>query len=92
MHVSWIWRLAIGDWRMAKAVKKKGSKERDPARCRCGFDLEHPLVQPMLHFSPIKWVLLCFGATPYPTWVEYQCTRCETILKSTDDPKVMATF
>lgn len=75
---------------MAKAAKKRSAGERKT--CRCGFDLEHPLVQPMLHFSPIKWVLLCFGATPYPTWVEYQCTRCETTLKSTDDPKVLATF
>lgn len=74
------------------ATEEKKRTAGKGRKCRCGYDLEHPLVQPKLHFSPIKWVLLCMGATPYPTWVEYQCTRCETTLKSTDDPKVMATF
>ncbi|CAN5359320.1 hypothetical protein BH09MYX1_BH09MYX1_50820 [soil metagenome] len=69
-----------------KPAKAKGQV------CRCGYEIEHPAIQPKLHFSPIKWILLCMGATPYPTWVEYQCTRCETTLKSTDDPKVLATF
>lgn len=50
------------------------------------------MVQPKLHFSAIKWVLLCFGATPYPSYVEYQCCRCETTLGGTSDPKVLSKF
>jgi len=50
------------------------------------------MVAPRLHFSPPKWVLLCLGAAPYPSRVDYQCTRCMTILHSTTDQKVLETF
>jgi len=63
-----------------------------PARCPCGFGLEHPLVAPRLHFSAPKWVLLCLGATPYPSRVDYCCTRCEVVLGSTDERAVLETF
>ncbi len=63
-----------------------------PQRCKCGFRIEHPLVQPRLHFSPPKWVLLCLGATPYPSRVDYLCTRCSVVLDSTDDRKDMEKF
>ncbi len=82
--------MAIVTDRATRKASQKG--KRGGKTCRCGFDREHPMVQPKLHFSAIKWVLLCFGATPYPTWIEYQCSRCETTLETTDDPKVMATF
>lgn len=63
-----------------------------PERCKCGYRLEHPMVAPRLHFSPPKWILLCLGATPYPSRVDYCCTRCDVVLRSTDDAKVLETF
>jgi hypothetical protein len=62
------------------------------ARCRCGHDLENPFVVPELHFSPPKWVLLCFGATPYPSRVDYHCTVCDTTIGTTKDPDVLHAF
>jgi hypothetical protein len=50
------------------------------------------MVAPRLHFSPPKWVLLCLGATPYPSRVDTVCSRCNTVLASTDDKKVLETF
>jgi hypothetical protein len=67
-------------------------QKKFPERCRCGFRLDHPLVAPRLHFSAPKWVLLCFGATPYPSRVDYVCTRCNQVLESTKDRKVLETF
>ena len=75
---------------MLRVVAKK--QKKFPERCRCGFRLEHPLVAPRLHFSAPKWVLLCLGATPYPSRVDYHCTRCGVVLASTDELKVMQTF
>ena len=49
------------------------------------------MVAPRLHFSPPKWVLLCLGATPYPSRVDYHCTRCDVVLDSTKE-KVLRTF
>jgi hypothetical protein len=63
-----------------------------PERCRCGFRLDHPLVAPRLHFSAPKWALLLLGATPYPSRVDYHCTRCNVVLHSTDDRAVLETF
>jgi DNA-directed RNA polymerase subunit RPC12/RpoP len=68
------------------------AQKKFPERCRCGFRLDHPLVGPRLHFSAPKWVLLCFGATPYPTRVDYVCSRCGVVFDSTKDPKVLETF
>ena len=62
------------------------------AHCHCGYGLDHPFVVPELHFSPPKWVLLVLGATPYPSRVDYHCTRCDDVLKSTSDPEVLRTF
>ena len=28
-----------------------------PEKCRCGYKLNHPMVQPRLRFSAPKWVL-----------------------------------
>ncbi len=67
-------------------------RRKFPQRCECGFDLSHPLVAPRLHFSAPKWVLLCFGATPYPSRVDYHCTRCNVVLDSTRDRNVLETF
>ena len=67
-------------------------KKKFPERCACGFKVEHPLVQPRLHFSPPKWILLCLGATPYPSRVDTVCTRCQTILGSTKDQAVLEKF
>jgi hypothetical protein len=67
-------------------------KKKFPERCRCGFRPDHPLVAPRLHFSAPKWVLLCFGATPYPSRVDTVCTRCQTVFDSTKDKKVLETF
>ncbi len=61
-------------------------------RCRCGFELTHPLVAPELHFSAPKWLLLCLGATPYPTRVEYHCTKCDGVVGTTKDPAILHTF
>ncbi len=47
---------------------------------------------PRLHFSPIGWVFLCLGATPYPIRVDYLCCRCNVMLGSTRERKVMRTF
>ncbi len=71
-------------------AKKK--KRTFPERCKCGYKLEHPMVQPRLHFSPPKWILLCLGATPYPSRVDYYCTRCTVVLRSTDEQNVLETF
>ena len=60
--------------------------------CPCGLDLSHPLVQPTLSFSLLKWAVLCMGATPYPSRVDYTCSRCNTVLDSTDKREVLETF
>jgi hypothetical protein len=63
-----------------------------PGHCKCGFDLSHPMVAPALRFSAPKWVLLCMGATPYPSRVDYECTRCHEVLATTDAAEVLQTF
>ena len=63
-----------------------------PKRCACGLDLSHPLVQPTLRFSIPKWVVLCLGATPYPSRVDYTCSRCNTVLDSTTKKEVLESF
>jgi DNA-directed RNA polymerase subunit RPC12/RpoP len=68
------------------------AQKKFPERCRCGFRLAHPLVGPRLHFSAPKWVLLCMGATPYPSRVDYVCSRCSVVLDSTNEKKVLETF
>jgi len=75
---------------MLRVVAKK--QKTFPRRCRCGFGLDHPLVAPRLHFSPPKWILLCLGATPYPSRVDYHCTRCEVVLRSTDERAELEKF
>jgi hypothetical protein len=67
-------------------------KTQFPKRCPCGLDLSHPLVQPTLRFSILKWAVLCMGATPYPTRVDYTCSRCNTVLDSTTRKEVLETF
>ena len=67
-------------------------KKTFPERCKCGYRLDHPMVAPRLHFSPPKWILLCLGATPYPSRVDYCCSRCEVVLQSTFEQKVLETF
>lgn len=63
-----------------------------PEKCRCGYDLTHPLVETKEHYSGGGWVLLVMGATPLPVRVDYVCTRCETKLGSTTDPKVLRDY
>ncbi len=65
---------------------------KSSVRCQCGHDLENPYVVPELHFAPLKWVLLCLGATPYPSRVDYTCTRCNATLAHTKDPEVLHAF
>ena len=75
---------------MAKTPRTK--KQTFPQKCRCGYRLDHPMVQPRLRFSAPKWVLLCLGATPYPSRVDYYCSRCDVVLDSTDKKEVLETF
>lgn len=67
-------------------------KAQFPKHCRCGLDLSHPLVQPTLQFSALKWLILCMGATPYPSRVDYTCSRCNTVLDSTTKKQILETF
>ena len=63
-----------------------------PEKCRCGYDLRNPMVETKEHYSGPGWVLLFMGATPLPVRVDYRCTRCEVVLGTTTDPKVLRNY
>jgi hypothetical protein len=67
-------------------------EKSSPKTCRCGHDISHPLVHPEPKYSAGGWVLLMLGATPSPIYAYYQCSRCQQVLGTTRDPKVLREF
>lgn len=63
-----------------------------PQTCRCGHDLQHPLVHPEPKYTTAGWLMLLLGATPSPTHALYVCSRCSMILGMTKDPKILREF
>lgn len=63
-----------------------------PDKCRCGFDVKHPMIETNEHYNVPGWMLLLMGGTPRPVRVDYRCTRCQTVLATSTDPEVLRNY
>lgn len=68
----------------AQAASKKGVK-----KCKCGHDLDSPMVSPSGEYTFGGWFLILLGISAKPTAIRFQCRKCDQLLLRTTDPKVI---
>jgi hypothetical protein len=58
-------------------------------RCPCGYHEDHTMVSAVRRYDVFGWFLLTMGISAKPKRIDYQCRRCDTILRSETDPEVL---
>lgn len=67
----------------------KGAAASTGPRCPCGYDESHTMVSAVRRYDVFGWFLLTMGISAKPKRIDYQCRRCDTILRSETDPEVL---
>ncbi|NUO47829.1 MAG: hypothetical protein HOV80_03125 [Polyangiaceae bacterium] len=63
---------------------------RETPTCRCGHDKHHPVVSPAAQYTFLGWFLTLMGISARPTSIRFICRRCEEVVETTSDPKLIA--
>lgn len=68
---------------------KNINTEKNIPECICNKDISHPLIDTKNEYSILGWIGVFTGISVRPKKVRYLCTRCETIIAETTDPKAL---
>jgi hypothetical protein len=62
---------------------------REPPRCKCGHDRNHPMVSPQADYSFFGWAFILVGVSWEPKSIEFVCRTCGESVERLVDPKLM---
>ncbi|MBK8944304.1 MAG: hypothetical protein IPM32_03440 [Ignavibacteriae bacterium] len=61
--------------------------------CKCGHDINHPIVIHESEYSKWGWFLFTIlGLSAKPKSVKFICSKCNEIIFSTSEPKILKKF
>jgi hypothetical protein len=81
--------VGSADARSTVDAKSTGEKDRNEARCSCGHDRDHYMVEPVPEYSTSGWLTVIFGISTIPKRIKYRCCCCKEIIDETTDPEIL---
>lgn len=73
-------------------LEEKSSIHIAKPACRCGHDINHPLISVKTRYSTLGyfWLSLAFSAMPIE--VIFQCQQCNEVIARSDDPEFLEKY